>query len=66
MPSQPTTVVNLRTLEERVYTLPPEQAVVAAWRQSKGDWATWEYHKFADVVRSGELTVSVEDFCAFK
>lgn len=66
MASGPTTVVNLRTLEERVYTLPPEQAVVAAWRQSKGDWATWDYHKFSDRVAVGELTVSVEDFCAFK
>ena len=36
-----TTVLDLDTGKRLVYTLPPEQAVAQAFRQSRGDWNTW-------------------------
>ena len=38
-----TTVVNLDTDEEIVYTIEPREAVIAAYAQSQGDWNTWDY-----------------------
>lgn len=29
--------------QEQTYTLPPEQAVVAAYEQSRDNWCTWTY-----------------------
>lgn len=60
-------VVNLATLEERIYSsnLTPEQAVIAAYAQSQGDFNTWEYEsKYGDKVIRGNKTVSCGDWCA--
>jgi hypothetical protein len=39
-----TTVLNLATGEERIYSLPPDQAVKAAYRQARyRDMNTWDY-----------------------
>ncbi len=39
-----TTVLDLETLAEYNYSLPPEKAVIAAQRQfGKRDWNTWGY-----------------------
>ena len=64
-----TNVLNLSTLEERHYSsLAPEQAVVAAHAQSKGDWNTWQYsERYADLVRRGHVSVGCGDWaCLLK
>lgn len=61
-----TVVTNLRTGEERTYSLPPREAVQAAHRQSLGDWNTWSYGDFAVVVEEGERTVACGDWAALK
>lgn len=61
-----TTVRNLATDEERAYSLPPEEAVLAAYAQARGDWATWEYpEKYGHLLIHGEMTVGCGDWCAF-
>lgn len=40
-----TEVMNLATGEQKVYTLPPEKALRAAYFQERGDYNTWEYDK---------------------
>ena len=52
----------------QVYSLPPKQALVAAYEQSRGNWNTWEYesrlasgiyefHKTPLSIRLGEFKV---------
>lgn len=36
-------VTNLATGEKREYTCSPQQAVVCADQQDKGNWCTWTY-----------------------
>ena len=61
-----TQVRNLATGERRSYTLPPEQAVVAAWYQAQGNWNTWEYDYENAPLIEGEHTVACDDWCALK
>jgi hypothetical protein len=61
-----TTVTNLATGKEQVFSLPPRQAVVNAWYQSKNNWNTWQYNYEAAPVIEGDKTVACGDFCAFK
>lgn len=37
------TVRNMRTGEERTYSLPARRALIAASRQARGDYNTWDY-----------------------
>ncbi len=59
-------VKNLDTGEERWYTCSPEQAVVAAYEQGRGNWNTWDYLAFDEhpKARRGRYTVSCGDFTA--
>lgn len=59
-------VMNLATQEKQVYTLPPEQAVIAAYAQAKGDYNTWDYGKYRNLVKKGKLTVTCGDWSAFQ
>jgi hypothetical protein len=38
-----TTVYNLAGGPEQVFSLPPRDAVIAAYAQARGDWSTWTY-----------------------
>lgn len=63
------TVMNLATAEKQEYdnTLTPEQAVIAAYAQSLGDFNTWDYEKrYAHLVETGKHTVLCGDFSAFQ
>ena len=59
-------VLNLGTGKHVKYSLPPEEAVVAAYEQSLGNWNTWQYKAFADhpEARRGQYSVSCGDFAA--
>ena len=63
-----TDVHDLRNYDELTYSLPPREAVIAAYAQSKGDWNTWDYEKkYAHLVRfsgTNDRTVSCGDFAA--
>ena len=61
-----TKVVNLATGQEQFFSIPPREAVLAAYRQSLGDFNTWDYAKHDSIVREANLTVSAGDFTAFK
>lgn len=62
-----TDVMNLATGEVRRYTLLPEEAVVAAYAQSRNDNNTWDYWKYLDKLdRRSNLTISLGDWCAFR
>ncbi len=54
-----TVVVNLLTLEESTYSLPPRDAVIAGHAQmEKNDWETWDYEKkYASLVKFGQVSV---------
>lgn len=54
-----TVVVNLDTLEERHYSLPPREAVIGGHAQmEKNDWNTWDYEKkYGHLVKFGEVSV---------
>ena len=62
------TVIHLGADETLIYVgIPAREAVIAAYAQSLGDLATWEYAiKYAGRVIESELTVSCGDFCALK
>lgn len=55
-----TAVLNLLTLEESHYSLPPRDAVIAGHAQmEKNDWQTWEYEKrYASLVKFGQVSVT--------
>ena len=40
-----TTVLNLSTGKEVIYTCEPQKAVLAAYAQNRRDWNTWNYQK---------------------
>lgn len=62
--SEMTTVRNLATLKEMVFSLPPEKAVVAAFEYSRGNRNTWAYDfTKAQISKSGK-TVICGDWCA--
>ena len=58
-----TTVINLATGEERIYSLPARFAVIAAYEQSKGNNNTWEYPGNHQQLVSGKWTVACGDWC---
>ena len=59
-----TTVTNLSTGETLIYSLLPEQAVIAAFESSKGNNNTWTYKDSKAQVTRGKHTVACGDFCA--
>ncbi|MDK2920122.1 MAG: hypothetical protein PWQ37_2855 [Candidatus Petromonas sp.] len=59
-------VVNLSTLEKRVYTMTPKEAVKAAYLQSNHDYNTWDYSKHNLHVIEGKYTVACGDWVALK
>lgn len=59
-------VYNLRTGEVREYTLPPRHAVVAAYAQAHGDFNTWEYAKYKDLVEEGRYSYCIGDWAVLK
>jgi len=66
-----TTVHNLSTYKEHVYSLSAREAVTAAYAQSRGDWNTWDYaKKYGKLVKStpskkkGSFTWICGDFAA--
>lgn len=61
-----TKVLHLNTDKHQVYSLPPEEAVIAAYEQSRGNYNTWQYAAFADhsETRRGQYSVSCGDFTA--
>ena len=61
-----TEVVNLKTLEKRVYALPPRDAVIAAYAQEHGDYNSWDYQKYESLVTVGFITVACGNWCAMK
>jgi len=61
-----TEVLNLATGEVLFYTLPPEEAVRAAYLQANKDWNIWQYKEKCVPIRWGRWMVSCEDFAALK
>lgn len=59
-----TEVLNLATGETLIYSLPPEEAVKAAYLQSLGDYNTWDYPKRKVPLVRGKKTVACGDFTA--
>lgn len=60
-------VLNLTTGEKRTYSLRlPENAVVAAYAQERGDWNTCDYGKYDNLVQRGAATVSCGDWTALR
>jgi hypothetical protein len=60
-------VLNLETGEERIYVgITPEQAVVAAYEQSRGNFSTWTYPSPEEHphLRRGQKTVACGDWTA--
>lgn len=61
-----TTVINLHTGTEKVFSLPPAHAVQAAREQARHNFNTWDYPDpitNPDVV-FGRYTVQCGDWCA--
>lgn len=51
--------------EPQMYTLPPREAVLAAYAQSLGDWNTWDYAtKYGHLIEYGRVSVVCGDFSA--
>ncbi len=59
-----TRAVHLGTMEEREYTLPPTEAVIAAHAQGLGDYNTWDYSKYRSLLVKTARTVACGDWCA--
>jgi len=59
-----TLIFNLATGEERYYTMKAEDAVRAAWLQSRGDYNTWSYDQQAVPLVRGKHTIGAGDWCA--
>lgn len=58
-------VRNLRTGEEQTFSCAPQEAVVAAFAQERGDFNTWEYReRYAGVVVFNQATVSAGEWSA--
>lgn len=56
-----TRVVNMRTSHAREYSLPPRQALVAAWEQDHGNFATWTYSESKCPVERGMKHLFADD-----
>jgi hypothetical protein len=62
-----TEVINLKTLEKRIYSLPPRDAAIAAYAQERGDYNTWDYEaRYGHLITEGFITVACGDWCAMK
>ena len=61
-----TKVENLYTGEARFYTLPPMEAVRAAWLQARGNFNTWSYGNARVPIEVGKHTIAAGDWCAMK
>jgi hypothetical protein len=61
-----TTVLNLSTGDELLYTLTPVEAVIAAFQQGRNNFNWWQPGYWDIPVLVGRLTVSCGDFCAFR
>jgi hypothetical protein len=62
-----TEVTNLATGAKITYSLPPEEAVVCAHEQSKGNYNTWDYSKKPHpLLRDAGRFVSCGDWTAKK
>ena len=61
-----TKVLHLNTGKHTTYSCSPEQAVVAAYEQSRGNHNTWQYPTFVNhpEARRGQYSVSCGDFAA--
>jgi len=57
-----TTVHNLSTGETKSYTLAAQDAVVAAWEQSRGNHNTWTYQDSKAPITYGRRTVTADDW----
>jgi len=58
-------VIDLRTGKvHSLYSCTPEEAVVAAHEQSRGNWNTWDYDKSQATQGPSGLTVFCGDFAA--
>lgn len=65
MPTDATFVLNLSTGTEYLYTLPPRDAVVTAYRQHVlGDYNWWTDRDDLPTIVETQHTVSCGDFCA--
>lgn len=61
-----TEVFNLATSQRLTYSCDPQEAVVAAYAQERGDYLTWGYAKYASLVRTGPRVVSCGDWTAMR
>jgi len=61
-----TEVIHLGTAEIRVYTLPPREAVIAAYHQARGNYNTWTYPNLNTPLYEGERTIAAGEWCALK
>lgn len=67
MESKMSTAFNLSTGERRIYSLSPEDAVIAAYAQSRGDWSTWSYQtRYSGQVVTGAVCVTIGNWSAFR
>lgn len=64
LPSMESTAHNLATGETRVYSLPPDRAVVAAHAQEHGDWNTWNYARYGSKIEYAQQHVVCGDWAA--
>ena len=60
------TVFNLCDNSQQYYTCSPKEAVVAAYAQKLGDFNTWDYKKYNNLIEEGKLVFCCGDFAAFK
>lgn len=61
------TAFNLSSGERREYVLAPEDAVIAAFAQSRGDWSTWDYRtRYSGQVVTGAVCVTIGNWSAFR
>lgn len=62
-----TVVRNMHTSQELVYSIPPKEAVVAAYNQyQRNNWNTWTYLEGRAPVMEGKYGWSCGDFWARK
>ena len=60
-------VMNLMTGDFVYYmNMSPEQAVICAFEQNKGNYNTWNYFNIPHKIKTGEKTIACGDFCAMK
>jgi hypothetical protein len=52
--------------QRQVFTCSPEEAVIAAYAQSRGNFNTWTYGQYRSLLRYGRISVACGDFVANK